>query len=48
MIEGNPFLTMKIQAPKGLPEDEDVNPFTKEERDRIIAGFEGVGPRAGL
>jgi integrase len=41
LIEGNPFLTMKIKAPKGLSEDEDVNPFTKEERDRIIAGFEG-------
>lgn len=40
LIEGNPFLTMKIKVPKGLSEDEDVNPFTKEERDRIIAGFE--------
>jgi integrase len=41
LIESNPFLTMKIKAPKGLSEDEDVNPFSKEERDRIIAGFEG-------
>lgn len=30
---------MKIKAPKGLSDDHDVNPFTKEERDRIIAAF---------
>jgi hypothetical protein len=29
---------VKIKAPKGLSED--VNPFTKEERDRIITAFE--------
>jgi integrase len=40
LIEDNPFLTMKIKAPKGLSEDEDVNPFSKDERDRIISGFE--------
>ncbi|MDX2232379.1 MAG: hypothetical protein NW220_22300 [Leptolyngbyaceae cyanobacterium bins.349] len=30
---------MKIRVPKGLSEDEDVNPFTKEERDLIIKTF---------
>jgi integrase len=40
LIGGNPFISMKIKAPKGLGEDEDVNPFTKEERDRIIQAFE--------
>ncbi|NJR60437.1 MAG: DUF3596 domain-containing protein [Cyanobacteria bacterium CRU_2_1] len=40
LIDVNPFMSMKIKAPKGLSEDEDVNPFTKEERDRIIQAFE--------
>jgi integrase len=39
LVDVNPFMSMKIKAPKGLSEDEDVNPFTKEERDRIIAAF---------
>ncbi len=39
LIESNPFLTMKVRVPKGLSEDEDVNPFTKEERDLIISTF---------
>lgn len=39
LIDTNPFILMKIKAPKGLGEDDDVNPFTKEERDRIIAAF---------
>lgn len=37
LIETNPFLGMKIRVPKGLSEDEDINPFTKAERDLIIA-----------
>lgn len=39
LIEVNPFMSMKIKAPKGLSEEEDVNPFTKEERDQIIQAF---------
>lgn len=39
LLEANPFLSMKIRVPKGLSEDEDVNPFTKEERDLIIKTF---------
>ncbi len=39
LTELNPFLTMKIRFPKGSSEDEDVNPFTKTERDLIIASF---------
>jgi integrase len=39
LTETNPFLTMKIRVPKGLGEDEDVNAFTKAERDLIIANF---------
>jgi integrase len=39
LIEVNPFLNMKIRVPKGLSEDEDVNPFTKAERDLIIETF---------
>ena len=31
---------MKLKAPKGLTEEEDVSPFSKEERDRIIETFE--------
>ena len=40
IIEINPFSSMKLKAPKGLTEDEDVSPFSKEERDRIIQTFE--------
>ncbi|MGV0027262.1 hypothetical protein [Phormidesmis priestleyi] len=40
IIEANPFSSMKIKAPKGLTEDEDVSPFSKEERDLIIQMFE--------
>jgi len=39
LLEANPFLSMKIRVPKGLSEDDDVNPFTKEERDLIIKTF---------
>jgi integrase len=39
LIEANPFLGMKIRVPKGLSEDEDINPFTKAERDLLIATF---------
>ena len=39
LIDSNPFILMKIKAPKGLGEQDDVNPFTKEERDQIIAAF---------
>ena len=39
LIEENPFQNMKIKAPKGLSENEDVNPFTKAERDLIIQTF---------
>lgn len=40
LIEANPFALMRIKAPKGLSEDEDVNPFTKAERDLIVRTFE--------
>lgn len=40
IIETNPFSSMQIRVPKGLTDDEDVNPFSKEERDRIIQMFE--------
>lgn len=39
LIEANPFVVMKIRVPKGASEDEDVNPFTKTERDLIIQTF---------
>jgi integrase len=39
LIESNPFATMKIKVPKGTSEEQDVNPFTKEERDLIIRTF---------
>ncbi len=39
LIESNPFLTMKVRTPKGALQDEDVNPFTKAERDLIISTF---------
>ena len=40
LIPTNPFSGMKIKAPKGLSEESEVNPFTKEERDLIIKTFE--------
>lgn len=39
LIEVNPFSRMTIKVPKGLSEEADVNPFTKEERDLIIQTF---------
>jgi integrase len=41
-ISSNPFAKMpaKIKVPKSQSEDEDVDPFTAEERDLIIAAFE--------
>jgi integrase len=39
LIDTNPFATMKIKVPKGTSEEQDVNPFTKEERDLIIRTF---------
>jgi integrase len=39
LIDANPFGTMKIQLPKGVSEEQDVNPFSKEERDLIIRTF---------
>lgn len=40
LVSTNPFNEMKIKTPKGLSEESDVNPFTKEERDLIIKTFE--------
>uniref|UniRef100_B8HYI0 Integrase family protein n=1 Tax=Cyanothece sp. (strain PCC 7425 / ATCC 29141) TaxID=395961 RepID=B8HYI0_CYAP4 len=39
IIDRNPFASMTIKPPKGLGEDADINPFTKEERDLIINAF---------
>lgn len=39
IIEINPFAKMKIKVPKGLSEEQDITPFTKEERDLIIRTF---------
>ncbi|XWK90844.1 MAG: tyrosine-type recombinase/integrase [Phormidium sp.] len=39
LIDTNPFAKMKIKVPKGLSEEQDVIPFTKEERDLIISTF---------
>lgn len=39
LIDANPFAAMKIKAPKGATEEQDVNPFSKEERDLIIRTF---------
>jgi integrase len=39
LISDNPFRNMKIKIPKGLSEDNDINPFSKEERDLIIQSF---------
>ncbi|WP_413174502.1 tyrosine-type recombinase/integrase [Anabaena azotica] len=42
LIESNPFqgMAQEIQIPKSESEENDINPFTKEERDVIIAAFE--------
>lgn len=42
MIAENPFVGMAadIKVPKGDSEDTDINPFTLEERDRIIQAFQ--------
>jgi integrase len=39
LIDVNPFAAMKIKTPKGAIEEQDVNPFSKEERDLIIRTF---------
>ncbi|MEH2302321.1 MAG: DUF3596 domain-containing protein [Nostoc sp.] len=39
LIDTNPFAAMKIKTPKGATEEQDVNPFSKEERDLIIRTF---------
>ncbi len=41
LIANNPFVGMAadIRVPKGESEDTDINPFSLEERDRIIQGF---------
>ncbi len=39
LIESNPFATMKIKVPKGTSSEQDINPFSKEERDLIIHTF---------
>ncbi len=42
LIKENPFENMAsdIKLPKGSREDNDINPFSIEERDRIITGFQ--------
>ncbi|MEI2578281.1 hypothetical protein [Scytonema sp. PRP1] len=40
LIDSNPFGAMKIQVPKGAIEEQDISPFSKEERDLIISTFE--------
>lgn len=39
LIDSNPFTLMKIKLPKGMSEEQDINPFSKEERDLIIQTF---------
>lgn len=39
LIDTNPFALMKIKLPKGMSEEQDINPFSKEERDLIIQTF---------
>lgn len=39
LIDTNPFALMKIKLPKGMSEEQDINPFSKEERDLIIRTF---------
>ena len=41
LIDTNPFGFMKIKLPKGTYEEQDINPFTKEERDLILNTFAG-------
>jgi integrase len=38
-IGTNPFALMKIKLPKGLSEEQDINPFSKEERNLIVQSF---------
>ncbi|WP_228038278.1 Arm DNA-binding domain-containing protein [Nostoc sp. LEGE 12450] len=39
LIDTNPFAAMKIKVPKGTSEEQDINPFNKEERNLIIRTF---------
>ena len=39
LLSTNPFVGMKIETPLGLLEENEINPFTKEERDLIIKTF---------
>ncbi|KZL51247.1 integrase [Nodularia spumigena CENA596] len=39
LIDINPFTPMKIKVPKGATEEQDIEPFSKEERDLIIRTF---------
>ncbi|WP_392479326.1 Arm DNA-binding domain-containing protein [Nostoc sp. C110] len=39
LIDTNPFAAMKIKVPKGTLEEQDINPFSKEERNLIIRTF---------
>jgi integrase len=39
LIDTNPFAAMKIKVPKGAIEEQDIHPFSKEERDLIIRTF---------
>jgi integrase len=39
VIDHNPFAAMKINIPKEVGEEQDINPFSKEERDLIIRTF---------
>jgi integrase len=39
LIDQNPFELMRIRVPKGVSEEKDINPFSKEERDQIIEAF---------
>lgn len=41
LIEINPFAEMKIRLPKDESEEQDIKPFSKEERDLIIRTFGG-------
>ncbi len=42
LIESNPFqgMAQEVQIPKSESEENEINPFTREERDKIIAAFE--------
>jgi integrase len=46
LIESNPFQNMakEIQIPKSSFDENQINPFTKEERDAIIEAFESSKP----